>query len=57
MTRLPFYIVTLSHEDWEVAEACARRLPSEALPELRLDLFPDHDPAVLVDALDRKSVV
>ncbi len=57
MTRLPFYIVTLSHEDWEVAEACARRLPSEALPELRLDLFPDHDPAVLVDALHRRCLV
>lgn len=57
MSRLPFYIVTLSHADWEAAEACARRLPPEALPELRLDRFPDHDPGALVDALHRRCLV
>lgn len=57
MSRLPFYVVTLTHADWEAAEACARRLPAEALPELRLDLFPDQDPATLVDALHRRCLV
>ncbi len=57
MSRLPFYLVTLSHADWEAAEACARRLPPEALPELRLDRFPEHDPGALVDALHRRCLV
>lgn len=54
---IPFYVVTLSHGEWEDARHCARHLPAEALPELRLDLFPDHDPGDLVDALHRRCLV
>ena len=57
MTLLPFYIVPLTHSTWEEAEACARRLPAEAMPELRLDLFPDLDPEVLIRDLRRHCVV
>lgn len=57
MNPLPFHIVTLTHPDWEAALACARRLPPDALPELRLDLFPEQDPEALVDALHRRCVV
>jgi len=57
MAPLPFHIVTLTHASWEEALACARRLPEEALPELRLDLFPDQDPEALVDALKRRCLV
>jgi len=55
--RLPFYVVPLTHADWEAAEACAKRLPSDALPELRLDLFPDLDPGWMVDRLKRHCLV
>ncbi|HTL98007.1 MAG TPA: type I 3-dehydroquinate dehydratase, partial [Holophagaceae bacterium] len=48
MSGLPFFIVTLTHATWDAALACARALPADALPELRLDLFPDHDAAALV---------
>jgi len=54
---LPFHIVTLSHPDWAAALACARRLPQDALPELRLDLFPDRDPAALVEVLGGRCLV
>jgi len=57
MSLLPFHLVTLSHPDWEAALACAKRLPGDALPELRLDLFPEADPEALVDALKRRCLV
>ncbi len=57
MNLLPFHLVTLTHPDWEEALACARRLGEDALPELRLDLFPDADPEALVDALKRRCLV
>ena len=48
---LPFHLVTLTHATWAAALACAERLPEDALPELRLDLFPEADPEALVGAL------
>jgi len=54
---LPFYFVTLTHPAWEDARACALGLPPEALPELRLDLFPDADPETLVRDLGRRCLV
>ena len=57
MNSLPFHLVTLTHPDWEAALACAKRLGEDALPELRLDLFPDLDPEALVDALKRRCLV
>lgn len=57
MSPLPFHLVTLSHAQWEEALACAKRLGADALPELRLDLFPELDPEALVDALKRRCLV
>jgi 3-dehydroquinate dehydratase/shikimate dehydrogenase len=57
MNALPFHLVTLSHAEWDEALACAKRLGEDALPELRLDLFPDLDPEALVDALKRRCLV
>ncbi len=57
MDRLPFYIVTLTHPTWEEARACAAALPAEALPELRLDLFPELDPAAAVESLKGRCLV
>lgn len=57
MQPLPFYIVTLSHPVWEDALACAARLPSGSIPELRLDLFPQADPLELVRALKGRCLV
>lgn len=57
MNTLPFYLVTLSHPTWEEALACAKGLPDDALPEVRLDLFPELDPGALVDALRRRCLV
>ncbi|HET6331012.1 MAG TPA: type I 3-dehydroquinate dehydratase [Holophagaceae bacterium] len=57
MTELPFYIVTLTHATWDAARACARALPDDALPELRLDLFPDSDAASLVRGLGGRCLV
>ena len=37
--------------------AYAKRLGDDALPELRLDLFPEGDPEALVDALKRRCLV
>lgn len=54
---LPFFIVTLTHPTWEAAVACARALPDDALPELRLDLFPEHDAAQLVRDLGGRCLV
>ncbi|MDP1831488.1 MAG: type I 3-dehydroquinate dehydratase [Geothrix sp.] len=57
MSRPPFHLVTLTHSEWEEALACAQRLGDDALPELRLDLFPEADPEALVDALRRRCLV
>ncbi|MCC6512776.1 MAG: type I 3-dehydroquinate dehydratase, partial [Geothrix sp.] len=57
MSPLPFHLVTLTHSEWEQALACGRRLGDDALPELRLDLFPEADPEALVDALKRRCLV
>jgi 3-dehydroquinate dehydratase type I len=57
VSPLPFHLVTLSHPDWDQALACGRRLGEDALPELRLDLFPDLDPEAAVDALKRRCLV
>ena len=57
MKPMPFYFVTLTHSTWEEAVHCVRNLPPEAMPELRLDLFPDYDAAALVDALARRCLV
>ncbi|MBL0312591.1 MAG: type I 3-dehydroquinate dehydratase [Holophagaceae bacterium] len=54
---LPFFIVTLTHPTWEAAAAYARALPEDALPELRLDLFPEHDAARLVRDLNGRCLV
>jgi 3-dehydroquinate dehydratase/shikimate dehydrogenase len=53
----PFYFVPLTHPDWDSALACARRLPAEALPELRLDLFPELEPEAMIRALGRRCLV
>jgi len=57
MAAPPFYFVTLTHATWEEALACARDLPPEALPELRLDLFPDLEPEAMIHALGRRCLV
>ena len=57
MPKPPFFVVTLTHATWGSALACARSLPSDALPELRLDLFPDRDPAALVRDLGGRCLV
>lgn len=49
--------MTLTHSDWEAALACAKGLPGDALPELRLDLFPGADPESLVAALGGRCLV
>lgn len=54
---LPFFIVTLTHPTWEAAVACARSLPDDALPELRLDLFTEPDAAQLVRDLGGRCMV
>jgi 3-dehydroquinate dehydratase/shikimate dehydrogenase len=57
MTAPPFYVVTLTHPRWEEARACARRLPPEALPEVRLDLFAQEDPEEMIRSLGRTCLV
>jgi 3-dehydroquinate dehydratase / shikimate dehydrogenase len=57
VNALPFHLVTLTHPEWEGALACAKHLEGDALPELRLDLFPERDPEALVDALKRRCLV
>ena len=51
MSPLPFHLVTLTHSEWEQALACGRRLGDDALPELRLDLFPEADETHFHNAL------
>ena len=55
--RLPFFIVTLTHATWDAALACAQALPEDALPELRLDLFPGLDAARMVRDLGARCLV
>jgi shikimate 5-dehydrogenase len=57
MAAPPFYFVPLTHATWEEAVACARKLPPEAMAELRLDLFPLEDPESMVMALGRRCLV
>ncbi len=57
MNRLPFFIVTLTHATWDAALTCARSLPGDALPELRLDLFSAHEAAALVRDLGGRCLV
>lgn len=57
MSHLPFFIVPLTHPTWEEAVECVRHLPEDALPEVRLDLFPDQEPEHLVQALGRRCLV
>jgi 3-dehydroquinate dehydratase/shikimate dehydrogenase len=57
LATLPFYLVTLTHPSWDDALAYAKRLGDDALPELRLDLFPDLDPEEMVDALKHRCLV
>ncbi len=54
---LPFFIVTLTHATWDAALACARALPGDALPELRLDLFPERDADAMVRDLGGRCLV
>jgi len=57
MNALPFYIVTLSHASFDEALESVRSFPEEAIPELRLDLYPDRDPEEMIQALKRRCVV
>jgi len=57
MSAFPFYIVTLSHPSFDEALESISRLPEEAIPELRLDLYPDLEPEVMIDALKRRCIV
>ncbi len=57
MALPPPYFVTLTHPDWQDAEACGRRLPPEAMAEVRLDLYPDVPVDAMVQALGRRCLV
>ncbi|HNX30107.1 MAG TPA: type I 3-dehydroquinate dehydratase [Holophaga sp.] len=57
MNQPPFYVVPLTHASWDEAQASARLLPPEAIPELRLDLFPDLEPEEMIRGLRRFCVV
>jgi 3-dehydroquinate dehydratase/shikimate dehydrogenase len=57
MSVIPFFIVTLTHPTWEEALESVRHLPAEAIPELRLDLFPDGDLEEMIHGLRRYCVV
>ncbi|MDR3672087.1 MAG: type I 3-dehydroquinate dehydratase [Holophaga sp.] len=57
MAAPPFYFVPITHPVWAEALACARRLPPEAMAELRLDLFPDEDPEAMVRDLGGRCLV
>nr|WP_320131631.1 type I 3-dehydroquinate dehydratase [uncultured Holophaga sp.] len=57
MSTLPFYLVTLCQPSWDEALACARTLPPEAMPELRLDLFPGLDLENAIRSLRRRCLV
>jgi 3-dehydroquinate dehydratase/shikimate dehydrogenase len=53
----PRYFVPLTHPLWAEALAYARKLPPEAMAELRLDLFPEEEPEAMVQALGRRCLV
>lgn len=57
MSHIPFFIVTLTHPTWDEALEAARHLPAEAIPELRLDLFPEGDLEEMIRGLRRYCVV
>ena len=57
ITVPPFYFVTLTHSNWNEALTYAKSLPLEAMPELRLDLFPDRNPEEMVVALKRRCLI
>jgi 3-dehydroquinate dehydratase / shikimate dehydrogenase len=57
MSVIPFFIVTLTHATWEEALECFKRLPAEAIPELRLDLYPEGDLEEMIHSLRRYCVV
>jgi len=57
MSHLPFYVIPLTHSNWEEALDYVRKLPAETIPEIRLDLLPDADPEKLVDSLKHHCVV
>lgn len=57
MNAPPFYIVPLTHPTWDAALAAARALPAEAMPELRLDLFPELEPEEMIRGVKRRCVV
>jgi 3-dehydroquinate dehydratase len=57
MTAIPFFIVPLTHPTWEEALESVRHLPAEAIPELRLDLFPEGDLEEMIHGLRRYCVV
>lgn len=57
MALPPPYVVTLTHPGWKEAEACARRLPGEAMAEIRLDLYPSESPEEMIRSLGRKCLV
>jgi 3-dehydroquinate dehydratase type I len=58
MSQIPFYVVPLTHHDWDEALAYAKKLPAEAIPEVRLDLLPPGpDPETAVLSLKHRCVV
>ncbi len=57
MSGLPFFLVTLTHATWDAARAYARTLPEDALPELRLDLFPERDASEMARDLGGRCLV
>lgn len=57
MSTFPFYIVPLTHASFDEALESVRKLPEEAIPELRLDLYPDLEPGMMIEALKRRCVV
>jgi len=56
MAALPAYFVTLDQPAWEDALASARRLPAEAMAEIRLDLYPREEPEEMIRALGRRCL-
>jgi len=57
MAAVPPYFATLTHPTWEEARAAAQRLPPEAMAEVRLDLYPDEDPELMIRGLGRKCLI
>jgi len=57
MSIFPFFIVPLTHASFDEALESVRWFPEEAMPELRLDLYPDRDPEEMILALKRRCIV